>query len=122
MTIRELVERFCVQKLASILYECLAFSDADRAETDWLTAERYVKDNPQLVDHVLRTFMFQGKTHVQITGATPVEDVSSDISYETFVQGCGRTVWDYLYQPFRKHSELPYHDPYKPHYTYIRFG
>jgi hypothetical protein len=122
MTIRELVLRFCVQKLANILWECLAFSDVDRAETDWLTAEDFVKKNPRIVEHILQMFLWQiGKSNlIDNIGNERVEDVSFDVSYEMFVEKCGRMVWNYLYQPFEKESGLPHH--YIHHYTHIRFG
>lgn len=113
MTIRELVQRFCIQKLAGTLWECLPFSDTDRAETDWLTAEDFVKKNPQLVDRILQTFLCQTGESSPTSGDKQVGDVSFDVSYETFVVKCGRMVWDHLYQPFRNKSGLPYH--YVPH-------
>ena len=125
MTIRELVERYCVQKLASILYECLEFSDADRAETDWLTAENFVKRHPESVERIVDTFIDYAEEHQSfelsiMSDDTSVEAALSDFSYDMFVEICGREVWDCLYQPFRIQSGLPYNR--YPHYTLIRFA
>lgn len=108
MTIRELVERFCIQKLANILWECLEFSGTNRAEVDWLTAENFVKNNPQLVDPVFQRFLSQIGEQSKFFdyGAGSLKVLSFDASYETFVARCGSMVWNLMYKPFRRSSEL----------------
>ncbi len=121
MALKDLVERFCIVKLANILWQCVEFSVTDRAEADWLTAERFVKTNSDLVDRVLQAFISQiTPVPGQASGETLVEGAPFDTSYDTFVVKCGRAVWDYLYQPLQKSLGLPYYPP--AHYMYIRFG
>ena len=72
MTLKELVERYCVMKLANILWECVACSDGNRAELDWLTAERFIKDNPPIVDQVLQAFISTMPQPCGVSGETAV--------------------------------------------------
>ena len=120
MTLKDLVERFCIQRLASVLWQCVEVSVTDRAELDWLTAEGFVKKNSHLVDRVLQTFVSLMPQPNNISGETAVEFVPYDTTYYTFVQNCGRTIWDYMYQPLKESLRCSYHPT--PHYTYIRFG
>jgi hypothetical protein len=115
MTLKDLVEQFCIKRLAEVLWECVECSTADRTEFDWLTAERFVKKNPSLVSRALTAFVFG-----QAPADTPVEDLPFDIGYDTFVVKCGRTIWSYFYQPLQKQLNLPFYPV--PHYTYVRFG
>lgn len=122
MTLRDLFEQFCVRRLASVLYECVAFSHADRAEADWLTAEEFVRKNQGAVNIILKRLISRmPPAQDQISGGTLVDKVPFDINYDKFVSMCGRDVWDLLYQPLKRWLGVP-HDPPRPHYTHIIFA
>lgn len=101
------VQRFCIKKLAKILSECVACSHEDRQLLDWLTAERFVKAHGNAVDMIGDRF---DEMSIRI----------EDPNFETFDWLCGRLVWDWLYQPWKKELGLPNRPV--PHYTYITFG
>jgi len=41
----ELTRRFSINRLAQILFECVKCEDNPRADTDWLTAEKFIENN-----------------------------------------------------------------------------
>ena len=108
MNFNECVRRFCVEKLARILYDCVACSGGDRALLDWLTAERFVLANQDRVDLIVA--MYRAELITTKRGE----------SFASFDRLCGRAVWDGFYQPLRKELRLSLGDV--PYYTHIRFG
>lgn len=117
MRIYTLFWEFCIRKLARILYDCVECSHTDRAELDWLTAEKFIKENRWRLAPILSEFLAATK----LSENSFVSDVPSsiDISYGGLDRVYGRMVWDELYQPLRlalrTKMEMPRH-------TRIRFG
>jgi len=109
MNLHQTVTEFCIRKLAQILYDCVEYSQSDRALTDWQTAEDFVRRNPHVVDLICQLFETQ---------LSAVHKLNCD--FKTFDEFCGRAVWTGLYQPLKKWLGLPYKPV--PHYTQIRFG
>jgi len=97
-----LIKRFCTQKLAQILYDCV-WADClgrERAPLDWYTAEGFVNENSSVVNSIFR--MIQDK-------------MVQDLSYGTLDRLYGRFVWDNLYQPIKKSLQM------RDKYTHICF-
>ena len=109
MNFYDCVRRFCVMKLARILYDCVDCSVSDRAFLDWYVAEGFVFANAHITDLIVALF----KARRAEVGA-----VNED--FATFERLCGRAVWDGFYQPFRK--TLNFTPRETPHYTRIRFS
>ena len=107
MNFNEWVQRFCIEKLARILYDCVACSSSDRSLLDWLTAERFVLANQDRVDLIVALF---GTRRTKLEG-----DRNEFAEFDWF---CGRAVWGCFYQALRK--ELRVSSGEAPHYTHIR--
>ncbi len=118
MTLRELIEQFCIKRLAEVLWQCVACSDANRAELDWLTAENFVKKHPPMIDNFFPMLVSQMGAP-NCPPDLPIENANG-ISYNGFVELCGKAVWDYFYQPLKAELKLPHHPV--PHYTHVRYG
>lgn len=103
------VRTFCIQKLARILYDCVACSHADRGLFDWLAAEQFIDANKPTVDGIYDCFR-----------AATEMPAGQDQGFETFDRICGRAVWDSLYQPLRRNLDLPRRAIHR--YTHVRFG
>lgn len=115
-TLRVLVRRFCVIKLAQILYECVECERSDRAVADWLAAERFVVTNPDTIEAIASRFMTMLQQGNFVHSSLDITEtlVSNLGGYETFNRFCGRVVWDLLYQRIRGVLTLPH--------TCVRFG
>lgn len=52
---RNAAQRFCTEKLARLIHDHVDCALEDRAETDWLTAERYLNAHPEVVTAVVHS-------------------------------------------------------------------
>ncbi|OGZ62739.1 MAG: hypothetical protein A2639_02785 [Candidatus Staskawiczbacteria bacterium RIFCSPHIGHO2_01_FULL_34_27] len=110
-----LVRKFCIRKLAQILYECVETNTTDRALLDWFTAESAF-DKIHWSSQMSGIFLMALAEEFDRKANTERRQAKIDpnvINYETFDRLCGRAVWDYLYQPCK--GMLP------KEYTKIRF-
>jgi hypothetical protein len=116
-TLLEVIEKFCIEKLARILYDCVDSLYSDRAELDWRTAENFVKRHPGLIYNMMRLFTnrcLQEQLCVTTMVNGEVLHVQLDCNFATFDRLCGQIVWYEMYQTLKR--VLP-----RPLYTRIRF-
>jgi len=78
MVDHQLVKRFCVQKLAEIICECVECALPDRALLDWVTAERIIGAESHVVSDLARAFAMTGL----------------DKTYDSFVRLFGGELWN----------------------------
>ncbi len=103
---KECVRRFCVEKLARILYDCVASSAGNRALLDWFTAERFVLANGHITDLVTAFYRAE------------LLRISRDAEFASFDRLCGRAVWDSFYQPLRRELRLSFGGGNSPLHPY----
>lgn len=115
-TLKDAVKEFCVKKLARLLYDYVDCSLSDRADTDWKTAEAFVKDNDHLVIRMVWTFT-AAVLRDQLNEATAIESealsLRVDCSFKAIERVCGDIVCGYLFCSLQ--SKLP-----RPLYGQVR--
>lgn len=120
MTVQSLICRFCTEKLARILYDCVGCTNGDRSLLDWFTAERFVRTHAGGFEEVIAAFLSQpGAEDLEPQTYARQIPSSIDTSFEGLERVCGRAVWDMMFQPLRWELEDQFE---KVHYTHIRFG
>ena len=108
MNPHEVVERFCVRKLAHILFENVFCSHEKRDHLDWFTAQGFVQNHSHIVHLIYRIFQLQ----IDKAGILAPD-------FNDFDTLCGRAVWDGLYQSIW--WELNFSDSSEAHYTSVRY-
>lgn len=103
--IEGVVRNYVVKKLAQQLYDCVECHQNPRAETDWLTAEKFVNETRHislggLVDRHIS----------EVAGLVEVSDSSASLpdairqalqDFRVMDLSLGRKVWDHGYQSIK---------------------
>jgi hypothetical protein len=117
MSIGTMIGEFCQQKLARILSECVKCSSSDRSMLDWLTAERFIRGNPHLVEGVLKDFLARPEADGLSRNSLPPSSI--DTSFEGLEQVHGYAVFERLFYPLSRDLKAQIR---MPRYTDFRFG
>lgn len=121
--VQELIREFCVRQLAQFLFENVECSHADRAELDWLTAERHAHHHSSFRANVFKEFQDLMKARgIKIDGHHKIDDLpeSVDTSYDALQEMLGRSVWDNLFLLLSSEMEPYLINPARPQYTALR--
>lgn len=99
-TLKDLVRRFCIRKLAQTLWECVEHP-GNRAEADWYTAEQFIDSNGHIIDLAMLTaysMVIQNLSTCEINENADRSELVIPLDFPIFEQLCGRLIWELGYQ------------------------